>query len=259
MMQSLPWFLVAFIFFGGASAHATIVLDGLTFTIGGYGNCAITSCPDQGSDFHTDVYFGNFAEVGGYSASGVGSPAVEEIRGMSEFDLTGMFHVSLATLTFRVMRQGSILYPEGPNDAPFTGTILVDAYSGNNSLVGNGFDWETNEDALFTDYEEAAIRAIGAFDVVGGADPYPNVGDIYTFNITGLFNQAIGQDLVSLGIRLRQDRAGEDYGLSLAWMFTNFQITLRQVPEPGTLALIGLGLIGIAFSRRKGFTPRRTA
>jgi hypothetical protein len=45
------------------------------------------------------------------------------------------------------------------------------------------------------------------------------VGAVITFN--GLLNMAIAQDLTSLGIRLRQDRTDDDYGLALAWTFAN--------------------------------------
>jgi hypothetical protein len=117
-----------------ASTQAAVITNGLTFSIA-CGNF-LPGCPELGSHYHSSTG-GDFgsppgkAEVGGYGFT------IEEIRGLSEFKVIGMSAVSSATLTFHVFRQGG-LFNEDPiespanNGTPFTGTILVDAYVGNN-------------------------------------------------------------------------------------------------------------------------------
>jgi hypothetical protein len=240
VLKTLRWLLLASFCFGSASVQAAIVLDGETNTIacgGGLGfGSPETSCPDHGGHFHSDVYFTNLAEVGGYSASG--DFANEEIRGMSEFNITGLSPVSSATLSFSVYRQGSMF--TDTNDTPFTGTIFLDAYVGNNSIFGNNWDIFTGAN-MWSDYQEASIGDIGNLSVVGGASPNPNSGDVFSFDVTELFNDAINNDLISLGVRLRQERSGE-YGTNKAWTFGNFRLT-AYVPEPGTVSLMALALV----------------
>jgi len=203
--------------FAGAAQAATIT-EGFTFAVASGGDTSF------GDHFHSNTggSFGNpagKAEVGRYSSEGV--------RGLSEYNLTGLSAASSAFVTFNVFKAGGLF--DGTNDFPFTGTIKVDGYAGNNL-----------ED--ISDYEALSIGAVGTFSTSGLA-----VGDILSFDITALFNAALTNGDASLGMRLMADPLND----SGAWTFENFRLTTDNqtsvVPVPAGLPLMLTGLVVLGY------------
>ena len=207
-----------------AAALAATITDGFTFAVASDG---IDN--SVGNHFHSNTggAFGNpagKAEVGRFFS--------EEVRGLSEYDLTGLAAAADAFVTFTVFKEGGLF--DGENDTPFTGTISVVAYAGNNA-----------ED--ISDYQAASIGTVGSFFV---SPATVDVGDVFSFNITTIFNQAIADGATSLGIRLEQDPLLAN---SEAWTFDLFRLTsddqTSDIPTPATLALFGLAA-GALVARR---------
>jgi hypothetical protein len=209
---------------------AATITDGFTFAVASGGGA-----PSTGTHFHSDTggAYGNpagKAEVGSYSS--------EEVRGLSEYNLTGLTSTPSAFVTFEVYKAGGLF--GGTNDFPYNGLINVVAYAGNNL-----------ED--ISDYSAASIGTVGQFSTTG-----LGVGNTISFDITSIFNAAIAAGDTSLGIRLEIASApnGGAYTFDLFRLTTDNQSTVDlggATPLPGALPLFasGLGAIGFLAHRRK--------
>lgn len=205
-------------------AQAALITDGFTF--------AVASAGDDfsvGTHFHSNTggAFGNpagKAEVGRYST--------EEVRGLSEYDLTGLATSPAAFVTFNVFKAGGLFV--GENDTPFDGTIDIEIYQGNNT-----------ED--LSDFEAPTVAFVMSFATAG-----LSVGEVISADITTWFNQAITDGWTSLGIRLRNEPL---HATSQAWTFDLFRLTTEDettaIPEPGVLGLLGIGVAALGMARRR--------
>ncbi|NET28621.1 hypothetical protein [Okeania sp. SIO1I7] len=221
-----------FLVLSGTTVQAATITNGFTFSVANDG-------VDQtlGHHFHSSTggEFGNpagKAEVGGFLS--------EEVRGLSEYDLTGLGTVTSAFVTFNVFNDAGLFL--GYNDFPFTGDINIVAYEGNNS-----------ED--LSDYQALSIQTIDTFNT-GSL----SVGDTLSFDITSTFNNAVTNGLSSLGIRLESETDPQGG----AWTFDTFRLTTDNqssnisVPEPSAvLGLLAFGFGGLLQKVKKDKTPER--
>ncbi|GAA6170635.1 hypothetical protein NBRC116592_03050 [Colwellia sp. KU-HH00111] len=219
-LTSLTIALLSFI----STANAGLITNGFTFSVAS--DCDQSS----GNHFHSSTG-GDFGNPSGKAE--IGNFSCEEVRGLSEYDLGGLVTTPEAFVTFDAFSYGLF---SGTNDFPFNGMIDIVLYQGNNA-----------ED--ISDYQAIASTIVGSFSTNG-----INIGDIFSFDISAAFNNAITNNWSSLGIRLQTEGTGVSDGG--AWVFDDFRLTTTDdtttsVPEPSSLAIFALGMMGLASRRFK--------
>ena len=182
-----------------------------------------------GDHFHSDDggSFGNppdLAETGGFSGMG----ALEEVRGLAEFDLSGQGAASAVTLEFTVLQLGG-LFGQGP------GVFDVDVltYDGNNA-----------ED--ISDFTAPVTDNLGTFNTAG-----LQVDDVFSFDITDAYNAAVTGSVPALGVRLQASTDPDND----AFIFGEFELVPSGVPTTPSwslVALVGiLVVVGLHILRRR--------
>lgn len=206
------------------ASHAALITNGFTFTVAD----AFTGASGVGTHFHSNTG-GSFGNPAGLAE--VGRLSSEETRGLSEYNLAGLSNAPSAFVTFDVNQLGGLF-----GQSNFEGLISINAYAGNNA-----------ED--LSDFEIATTGFVATFDTTG-----VSVGDIFSFDITSIFNAAITNGDASLGIKLQQDPLLVP---NEAIVFNNFRLTTTNdstngvpVPAPAPLALLVVGFAAAVLQRK---------
>lgn len=118
----------------------------------------------------------------------------------------------------------------------FPGVYAYLAFDIGNDDPHYGYTWGKDITSLLTLYLEGE-EVLRMFYL-------PNGDDIMNETIISdgvLFDEAVFQYVVG----------SSGYGAAMAEIIDNVVFKSSTVPEPGTMALLGLGLVGLAFSRKK--------
>lgn len=206
-----------------------------------------------------------------------------ELSGISEIEVTGATAIGGGLFNFS-------FGPSAAFEAEYGAGVMIALYEDNVSefarsgascnsaadvaaggtceqLITNGDLWLTAGFAGDLDEYWVALAAPGDPSIAAFFGPDENLPGGFNFGLTLIENNTGSEWLESLAtsplfqdpltgnnrVQLRgsgslQGVAGEDTGYDL---YDDFQFTMNRVPEPGSLALVGLAMLGLAVARKR--------
>lgn len=137
-----------------------------------------------------------------------------------------------------------------PGYAPQPGTVATFMFSGLGTGWTSGSMWFDMADFQASTFGSVITTYNGIVQGWGFNDGYPKTKIRY-FDLAADVLASINT-LGYLEVKINRNSSTDFYGFDFALLSDNFAVdTDINVPEPGTLALFGIGLVGLAMRRRR--------